>query len=127
MGMTDGRLFFGSYGGLSRWDGQHFFNYNRRDGLAHNRVEAIAEDARGRLWLATYGGGVSIYDGQAWASLDTRDGLADNNITSLAVDAVQPALLPHAARGTTLARPHAGAGAGRAHHTLSLAVPLGIH
>jgi diguanylate cyclase (GGDEF)-like protein/PAS domain S-box-containing protein len=30
--------------------------------LAHNEVWGLAEDATGRLWVATYGGGVSILD-----------------------------------------------------------------
>ncbi|HKQ79501.1 MAG TPA: two-component regulator propeller domain-containing protein [Blastocatellia bacterium] len=54
-----GYLWFGTWEGLSRFDGYRFKNYGVRDGLGHNIVNGIAEDRQGRLWVATNGGGVS--------------------------------------------------------------------
>lgn len=54
-----GYLWFGTWEGLSRFDGYHFTNYGERDSLGHVIVNAIAEDQRGRLWVGTNGGGVS--------------------------------------------------------------------
>src|SRR6267378_1166533 len=54
-----GYLWFGTFEGLSRFDGYHFTNYGTRDGLGHVIVNAIAEDRQGHLWVGTNGGGVS--------------------------------------------------------------------
>jgi ligand-binding sensor domain-containing protein len=54
-----GYLWFGSWEGLSRFDGYRFTNYGVRDGLGHPIINDITEDRRGRLWVATNGGGVS--------------------------------------------------------------------
>src|SRR5262245_21659367 len=54
-----GFLWFGTYEGLSRFDGYGFVNYDRRDGLPHVFINHITEDKQGRLWVATNGGGVA--------------------------------------------------------------------
>ena len=54
-----GYLWFGTWEGLSRFDGYRFINYDTRDGLGHLLINSIAEDRLGRLWIATNGGGVS--------------------------------------------------------------------
>src|SRR5215813_406700 len=54
-----GYIWFGTYEGLSRFDGYRFVNYSTRDGLGHSLINNIAEDGNGHLWLATNGGGVS--------------------------------------------------------------------
>src|SRR5262245_47592470 len=54
-----GYLWFGTWEGLSRFDGYRFTNYGERDGLGHVVVNDIAEDRRGRLWVGTNGGGVA--------------------------------------------------------------------
>src|SRR5215813_9515617 len=54
-----GFLWFGTYEGLSRFDGYGFVTYDRRDGLPHSIVNHITEDRQGRLWVATNGGGVA--------------------------------------------------------------------
>ena len=47
-----------------------------RGGLASNYVTTLAQDAMGRLWMAT-SDGVSIYDGEQCRTLTKRDGLRD--------------------------------------------------
>ena len=42
-------------GGLSRFDGVHFDNLTRADGLPHTTVTAIAETPDGTLWFGTLG------------------------------------------------------------------------
>src|SRR5262245_39636108 len=54
-----GFLWFGTWEGLSRFDGYGFVNYDRRDGLPDVFINHITEDRQGRLWVATNGGGVA--------------------------------------------------------------------
>src|SRR5215831_19710062 len=54
-----GYLWFGTWEGLSRFDGYRFTNYGERDGLGHVIINDITEDRGGRLWVATNGGGVA--------------------------------------------------------------------
>lgn len=54
-----GYLWFGTFEGLSRFDGYRFTTYSTSDGLGHVIANHVAEDRQGRLWVATNGGGVS--------------------------------------------------------------------
>ena len=44
-----GFLWFGTYEGLSRFDGYGFVNYDRRDGLPQVFINHITEDRQGRF------------------------------------------------------------------------------
>ncbi|HEY3135071.1 MAG TPA: two-component regulator propeller domain-containing protein [Blastocatellia bacterium] len=69
-----GYLWFGTWEGLSRFDGYRFINYGVSDGLGSAVVNAITEDQQGRLWVATNGGGVSrLIDDPREASALKRD------------------------------------------------------
>lgn len=46
-----GRMYFGTYGGLSIYDGAHFINYTTGDGLASGLVNDIAEMGDDSLWI----------------------------------------------------------------------------
>ena len=52
---------------------------------AEGRVLALAADASGNVWVATWAG-LSRFDGQQWTTFTTADGLVDGAIYSLAVD-----------------------------------------
>lgn len=54
-----GYLWFGTWEGLSRFDGVEFRSYGTREGLSNFLLNAIAEDRDGNLWVATQGGGVA--------------------------------------------------------------------
>src|SRR5262249_7878949 len=60
-----GFLWFGTFEGLSRFDGYSFVNYDRRDGLPHSFINHITEDRQGRLWVAANGGGGARVVGSA--------------------------------------------------------------
>jgi len=79
-------LWFGTSEGISRYDGQRFFNITKEDGLADNYIVTIYGGSDGKLWFGTEEGGVSVYDGTTWMSLDTRDGLASNEIRNIYED-----------------------------------------
>jgi len=80
-----GNLWFGTVGGVSRYDGENFVTYTTRDGLADNHVWAIAEDREGNLWFATKNG-VSCYDGQHFQTYTVKDGLTCKNIRFILED-----------------------------------------
>jgi signal transduction histidine kinase/CheY-like chemotaxis protein len=56
------------------------------DGLPSNRVNAIAEDAQGYLWIGTRDG-LARYDGVGFRIWRVGDGLRDNFVWTLHVDA----------------------------------------
>jgi len=74
-------------GGLSHFDKTTWANCNSASGLGDKNVNAIAHDARGRLWLtAEQTGGVMMFDGTAWHSYTTADGLPSNDTFRITVD-----------------------------------------
>ncbi len=55
-----GYLWFGTQGGLSRYDGYAFTNFHHHrsdpDSLVNDTVNALYEDSRGNLWVGTVSG-----------------------------------------------------------------------
>lgn len=62
-----GLMWFGTFGGLSRYDGESFVTYRPHQGaggagfLAASVVFSLLEDSQGRLWVGTDGGGLARY------------------------------------------------------------------
>jgi len=61
-----GFLWFGTNGGLNKYDGYGFKTYRYKpedpDSLSENVVRTIIEDRAGNLWIGTFGGGVNRFD-----------------------------------------------------------------
>src|SRR6185295_8805000 len=81
-----GYLWFGTYSGASRFDGQRFRTFNLKDGLRSNAVLDFAEDTLGRLWAATEGGGLCRFDGEKFHCMGTEAGLPSNDVHAIAAD-----------------------------------------
>src|SRR5688500_4750950 len=89
MGMRQDRqgyMWFGTYGGLSRFDGGAFHTYTKDNGLSSNAVFDIVEDPAGRLLLAT-SGGLCIKQGEHFRCHRQAEGLVSDNARSIALDA----------------------------------------
>jgi ligand-binding sensor domain-containing protein len=65
-------IWVGTYGGLSRFDGEKWKHYTTEDGLPGNRVNSLAVDSEGAIWIGTEGG-ISVYDGTTWKNFTPKN------------------------------------------------------
>ncbi len=79
-------MWFGTSGGVSRFDGESWETYTQQDGLAGNDVRAIMQDEEGAIWFGTFDGGVSRFDGKSWITYAQQDGLANNSVHAIMQD-----------------------------------------
>jgi ligand-binding sensor domain-containing protein len=57
-------------------------HYDKTSGLVDNRVQAIARDAEGKLWVGTRKG-LSRFDGARWRNITRDGGLPDDDINTI--------------------------------------------
>lgn len=81
-----GNLWFGTAGGLTRFDGSSFSHFDTEQGLLNNFIRYLYFDSRGHLWIGSEGG-VSRYDGLQFTHYTTEEGLTNNAVISIAEDA----------------------------------------
>jgi len=62
-----------------------FTNYTTSNGLAHNTVNAITQDASGAMWFGT-ANGASKFSGSTWTTYTTVHGLSSNVVTDILAD-----------------------------------------
>jgi signal transduction histidine kinase/ligand-binding sensor domain-containing protein/ActR/RegA family two-component response regulator len=76
-----GFMWFGTREGLNKYNGYTFTVYKNETGddnsLAGNMVNDIVEDAKGYLWIATWGGGLDRYDRRTEQFVHFRHNPAD--------------------------------------------------
>ena len=83
---TDGFLWVGSSGGLTRvnlnFTPYSFESFTTRDGLPNNTIHAILEDNQGNIWVST-NKGLSKFDRsqQMFLNFNSADGLQSNEYT----------------------------------------------
>ncbi|MFT3892760.1 MAG: two-component regulator propeller domain-containing protein [Anaerolineales bacterium] len=74
-----------SDGGVTRFDSDAKTVFTTANGLADDKVSALAAPANGDIWVGTPGNGISKFDGISWQTYTTKDGLAGNVISAIAV------------------------------------------
>ncbi len=80
-----GYLWFGTYSGLSRFNGKHFKNYHDyTNGIGGDVIRDIAQDAEGHIWVG-YSGGISRLDPDTgrFVNYTGKDGLLGNDVVNL--------------------------------------------
>jgi ligand-binding sensor domain-containing protein len=80
-----GNIWFGTGGGVSRYDGKSFRNFTTKEGLSNNDLTTIMEDKTGKLWFGTRGE-ACFYDGKTFTVFRNNDGKAFNNVWSIIED-----------------------------------------
>lgn len=82
----NGNIWFGSSGGICKYDGKYFSNYGEKEGLSSIIVNSILQDKNENIWIGTDGGGVFKYDGKCFSNLNEKNGFINNQVKSLLQD-----------------------------------------
>jgi len=61
-----GNLWFGTGGGVTKYDGRSFTHYSTAQGLSSDFVSYVLEDKKGNLWFGTGNGDINKYDGKSF-------------------------------------------------------------
>lgn len=83
---SKGSLWFGGFGGLSKFEDGRFINYTTKEGLAGNYVRTIHEDGDGTLWIGTYDEGMSRFKDGQFVSYKQENGLYNSGVFAIEED-----------------------------------------
>lgn len=75
-----GNIWFATFGGPIRYDGNEFTNFADEAGLAKTRIFSLLEDRAGALWFGSITGGASRFDGKAFTKFTEKEGLGNNDV-----------------------------------------------
>ncbi len=81
-----GYLWFGTVGGVSRFDGISFHNISKIGSAIFHNIYSILEDRKGRLWFCSAGNGVVCMQGEKISAYGTENGLPATTISTAAED-----------------------------------------
>ncbi len=81
-----GNVWIGNNNGLTRFKDGQFTTYTTKDGLSHNSVYAVVEDADGTYWVGTYGGGLNRFKDGKFTRYTTKEGLFDDVVFQMLDD-----------------------------------------
>jgi hypothetical protein len=73
---SKGFMWFGTDGGVCRFDGYEFHNYTTTDGLVDNTVFGMQEDKHGRIWFRSLSGRLCYWHQDSIFSIGANDSIA---------------------------------------------------
>ena len=73
----NGDIWFGTWNGLTKYDGKSFKTFGKKDGLESTIFYSIMEDKKGDLWVGTLGGAYK-YDGTSFNKFAIKDDMDEN-------------------------------------------------
>ncbi|UCH15153.1 MAG: hypothetical protein JSV22_04095, partial [Bacteroidales bacterium] len=80
-----GDIWFGTQGGVVKFDGWRYNTFNTSDGLASNNIKSVFEDSWGDIWLGTGDSKFFIkYDGSRFYSIDAFNDMTVNAAYAIA-------------------------------------------
>jgi PAS domain S-box-containing protein len=82
----EGNLWFATWNGLCRYNGNQFVTYSIDDGLNSTNLLSIARDSSNRIWFGTLTGGLNYYFGGKIWSIGQEQGLTSSTIWSISTD-----------------------------------------
>ncbi|MCQ2589661.1 MAG: HD domain-containing protein [Treponema sp.] len=85
----DGYILFGTYGGLTRFDGVKFLTFNKIYNEEYNFLSArtVFQDSKGNIWVGSNDeGAFCINNGVSVAEFNMENGLPNNSIRSFCED-----------------------------------------
>lgn len=82
---SKGNMWFGTNGGVSKYDGKSFSTISTNEGLSHDVVWDIIEDRAGNIWISTLANGVTMYDGKKFAYFTDKE-LHNNSVWKIMED-----------------------------------------
>lgn len=80
------QVWFGTKGGVSKFDGRKFKSFSTEQGLINNNIKFIGQDSEGNIWFGTDGKGIMKLAGEAFTTYTTSDGLSSDFVMSIAED-----------------------------------------
>ena len=78
---TNAYLWSGGFGGLSRFDGKTFINYNLKSGLRDHNVNAICANDEGAVFVGT-NKGISVLQNKKFYNYGANEGLTSQVVSS---------------------------------------------
>ncbi|MCB0747102.1 MAG: hypothetical protein KDC90_06500, partial [Ignavibacteriae bacterium] len=82
---SKGYIWFGTYDGVSKWDGKNFESIQTHNGMLSSAILDIKETPDGKIYFANYQGGVVVYDNGMLDTINENNGLLNNASTSIAL------------------------------------------
>lgn len=77
---SQGYMWFGTFNGVSRWDGNNFKNITKSNGLISSPVIDLIESDDGTMYFSNYTKGIISYKNGVLDTIDTDDGLGGNMV-----------------------------------------------
>ncbi|MDR7098964.1 signal transduction histidine kinase/ligand-binding sensor domain-containing protein [Lysobacter niabensis] len=82
----DGSIWFGTQTAIARWKDGQIQHFPLPVTKGFGAVTAMAEDAKGTLWVGSYGAGLHWFDGKQFRSFTRADGLSDDRVIDILPD-----------------------------------------